>query len=809
MSPTSQAVDGARVSSASTSPGACGRADDDLVALEHSHRGTVAAEQLDGVPHRLVEDVVRVELAGEIAAGPREALRQLPGAPLPLVEIAALERAARGRRHVRRQLELRVVEGALALEEDEHEAGTFAAGLLERDGQERASVGRRSGRSKPRTEAIVLAEPPGCEHLAAARTEGQCRRGFAEVRREPVRELVGAGELEPGAGGAEHGGRVTAERLRGGLCDRIQRLLLGEGLTQDSRDPVEAALDVRLPSALLVRLGIPERDRREAREGLDQGQVGLLEAAGVARADAEHAADLAEREDRRFHHLGEARVAVGGRRLLGLAEVASQHGLAGRDRVADRAGDRDRPADLVLGQPEHGAADKLVAAGEQRPAVGGVGVDERAKLVDEALDHGVEAEVARERLPGLQQRLLLGQPAVALAQQARGVERDRSLAGDGLRERDLVRAPVTDGGPMEREHAEEPLMRDDRRRQYGTNAVLGEAADVTEAAVVERRRLEDVGDGHRAAKPGGEIRDRQPAGIAERRHTDGVPLGRDPGRVVLLAEPDEAAGRVDRDADLLEHRRQHLGDVPARPELERHVRDQALPLERVGESDRRARPLEREPRLADERLHPPELLLVEHARAANRPEDDGDHLVPDANRHVDAALGLRDRVQALVDHGRVLGVVDRERRPLAHGGVDPGRLPVERDPLADEAGVIPAALAGGDDHGGQPVVLDQRQVGEVELEGAGQLVQQHLRDVGRLGRVEQLLRQPRAHRLALGGCVLPRRPAAIPPQEGRKREADDGQRQRRDREQRRRVEQHRLSLRVHWALSMIETRILL
>src|SRR5207342_2167238 len=121
----------------------------------------------------------------------------------------------------------------------------------------------------------------------------------------------------------------------------------------------------------------------------------------------------------------------------------------------------------------------------------------------------------------------------------------------GLRKRDLVRAPVTDGASMEREHAEEPLLRDDRRRQDGTNAVLGEPSDVTEAAVVERRRLENVGDGHRAAEPGGEICDRQPAGIGERWHTHGIPLGRDPGRVVLLAESDEAAGRVDRETDLL------------------------------------------------------------------------------------------------------------------------------------------------------------------------------------------------------------------------------------------------------------------
>ena len=116
---------------------------------------------------------------------------------------------------------------------------------------------------------------------------------------------------------------------------------------------------------------------------------------------------------------------------------------------------------------------------------------------------------------------------------------------------------------MEREHAEQPLLRDDRRRQDGANAVLGEPADVAEAAVVERGRLEDIGHGNRAPEPRGEVDDRQPAGVAERRHAVGIPLGRHPGRVVLVAEPDEAAGRVDREADLREHRRQHLVDVAA------------------------------------------------------------------------------------------------------------------------------------------------------------------------------------------------------------------------------------------------------
>ena len=329
---------------------------------------------------------------------------------------------------------------------------------------------------------------------------------------------------------------------------------------------------------------------------------------------------------------------------------------------------------------------------------------------------------------------------------------------------------------MEREDAEDPLLRHDRRRQHGADTVLGEAAHVTEAAVVGRGRLEHVRHRDGAPEPGGEVDDREPRRVAERRHARRVPLGGETHRVVLVAEPDEAADSVDRDADLLEDGREHLTDVPARPELERDVRDQPLALERVGERDRRTGTLQRQPCFAHERLHPAQLVLVEHARAPDRAEDDRDHLVAGPNGHEDAALGPGDRVQTLVDDGGVLGVVDRERGPLADGGVDPGRLAVERDPLADQGGVVPAALAGGDEHGGEPVVLDQGQVREVELERVGELVEQHLRDVGRLGGVEQLLREARAHGLALARGASLATARAVSPREGRNRRSDHGQR---------------------------------
>ena len=104
-----------------TFPLAGGGAPDDLVALEQPNRGAAGLEQLDGRAYGDVEQVVRVELTGELDAGPRQPLRKRTGTPLALVQLAPLERAAGGTRDVARELELLVPEHGLAAEEDDHE----------------------------------------------------------------------------------------------------------------------------------------------------------------------------------------------------------------------------------------------------------------------------------------------------------------------------------------------------------------------------------------------------------------------------------------------------------------------------------------------------------------------------------------------------------------------------------------------------------------------------------------------------------------------------------------------------------------
>ena len=255
---------------------------------------------------------------------------------------------------------------------------------------------------------------------------------------------------------AEHGRRVAAERLGRSLSDRVERRLCGQRLAQHGRDPVEAALDLRLARALLVRLGVAEGDRREAREGLDQPEVRLVEAAGSREQTPRTPRGLAEREDRRVHHLFEDRVV----RRRGGCSVPGSSGEdrpAGGDRLADRAGGRDPAADLRVGQPDARRGTRSsYPPGQQRPAVGSVAVHERAHLVDEPVDHDVDAEVARQGLARLEQRLLLGEPAVALAEQPARVDRDRSLLRRRPR-RARSRGSSRRRGAVQGEHADQPL----------------------------------------------------------------------------------------------------------------------------------------------------------------------------------------------------------------------------------------------------------------------------------------------------------------------------------------------------------------
>ena len=107
------------------------------------------------------------------------------------------------------------------------------------------------------------------------------------------------------------------------------------------------------------------------------------------------------------------------------------------------------------GTPTTARQRRSVAVGLEDPAVRRVGADERDDLFHEPVDDGLELEVARENLGCLDQRLLLAQALLVLAEEAGGVDRQAQLAGDGLGERDLARSPGCRLGPVQLEDADD------------------------------------------------------------------------------------------------------------------------------------------------------------------------------------------------------------------------------------------------------------------------------------------------------------------------------------------------------------------
>ncbi len=161
MSPTSQAVEGVRApSDALLAPAPEAARTTSSSSSSSLCRGAVRLEQLDRVPDDLVEDVLGIELARELAARLREPLRERPGPALELVQLAALERAPGRTGDVPGQLELLVGEDALAHEEDERQARLGPARLRQRHREQRAEADGIGGRGKPVGEAAVLRERP-------------------------------------------------------------------------------------------------------------------------------------------------------------------------------------------------------------------------------------------------------------------------------------------------------------------------------------------------------------------------------------------------------------------------------------------------------------------------------------------------------------------------------------------------------------------------------------------------------------------------------------------------------------------------
>ena len=349
----------------------------------------------------------------------------------------------------------------------------------------------------------------------AARKRGLCcpQAPLGEDVAQIRRQLVRPDRFEAPARGPEYSGRAASERFGRRLGDRLERRGARERLPEHRGDPVEASLDPRLPFALREHLGIPDRQRRETRERLEDVRVPAHEATALAPADAEHAAHLVAPGHRRGDHVCEAAVRRVGNRLRDFAVRA----LDQRPRLPDgRTGEAVSQRKLETEQPsvepvDRDAAEETTLAVEE-VAVGGIGVEELCELVRQPLQHDRQVELAAEHVCRPEQGALLRELLLVPLQRlferdagAQPFERDGRLRGQRLHHRELL-------------VREDPGLVEGRDRDHGRHAILHEQRD-------EGRALRADGVGEAWADDAGALRvvDRERG-----RLEDGT---RDPGRL--------------------------------------------------------------------------------------------------------------------------------------------------------------------------------------------------------------------------------------------------------------------------------------
>ena len=437
-----------------------------------------------------------------------------------------------------------------------------------------AVVGARRGRGE---------DPAARDRLGERALEGEAPR---ELGGERLRQVATAGECERLASrGPRRPLNEPPSASPAALRDRLERLLARERLREQRGDLREAALHAGLPRALGEDLRVPERERRQVRERLQQRELAFREGARLLRTDAEHAADAAADDDRRVHHLGEASVRGARRRLLGLGEAAPQHRPSALEGFAERSFGCDATADLRVGQAVDGTAAEGAVVVVEDPAVGGVGADQADGFGDETLEDAIRIQILGEHLCGLEQGGLLVEASAVLLEQPARVDRETDLLGDRLDERDLVGRPATRLAALGGKHADDAIADDHGRGDGGPRAERDEVL-----APLERALGLEIVDRDRSTFGGGELGHRQALRGRGRGETLAPPLAQDLGRAMLVDDPDEATVGSDGRRGLGRRRVEQRLGVEVRAEALQEPGEQPLALERVRER-RHLRPL--------------------------------------------------------------------------------------------------------------------------------------------------------------------------------------------------------------------------
>ena len=223
-------------------------------------------------------------------------------------------------------------------------------------------------------------------------------------------------------------------------------------------------------------------------------------------------------------------------------------------------------------------------------------------------------------------------------------------------------------------------------------------------------------------------------------------------------------------------------------------------LQGLFERNARAQPLESGGRLRGERLHHRQVLVREDpGLLESRDGDHRNHALGDEQWDEGGALRSDGRGQPCADDARALGVVDGERRGLEDGAGDSRRLMLEVEadvsPPVDVLPVRTREVAGCF----APIVRDEGERNEGDVEQLGELVEQRPRDALDIDAPRHLLGDP-ADALELlcreGTPLLARVPTA----------QDRAQEHRCGRDAAERANRRKLVRNPHWAPQIVRSR---
>ena len=541
-----------------------------------------------------------------------------------------------------------------------------------RDREQRRGLRRRA---KSVSEALVGGElrrsdrPPlprrVLQHLGAR------GKTLGEEVDEPMGQGMPSGQAVAVSARGQHRRPVAAERLRRSQSDGVECGGQGHGLAEQARNPREASLDSRLPLALAEALRVAEGERSQRCEARERVEVALPEhPPRVARADTQDSSCLTAPRHRGDDRRGEILVGRVRHGLKDAAVAVLHHRRAPGDRTSGETLTGGKlEADEAPVEPVNGRASERRAVGAEQVAICRVRLEEKRDLIDEQLKDDLDVEFPRHDLRGFQQRALLAEPELVLAEQTGGVNAEANLPGDCLGQAPLGRRPRTRLGAMECEYADRLFEDDDRG---GEDRSRAEPDQELAAAVVELGG--HVRDRDRLSHSQRLVRHRELVGDVGRERRDALAgrFGSDRRRLALGTQPHDAPREPERTPDLLDGDAEERIEVELGANLPRDRGDEPFALQRLFEGGGGAGALEGQRRLGSERPKRPELLGGEDAALVRGGDgEDGDHALSRDERD-ECGAARPDRLgDRLVDQRRGPGVVDRDGGNVEDGARHP------------------------------------------------------------------------------------------------------------------------------------------